>query len=61
VNQGGSSHFSSENKLMFSAFASRKEKTNIQGTLVGKRLGALGGCQEQAGFERVASHQHVLG
>jgi hypothetical protein len=46
---------------MFSAFASRKEKTNIEGTLVGKRLGALGGCQEQAGFERVASHQHVLG
>jgi hypothetical protein len=61
VNQGGSPHSSSENKFMFSASASRKGNTNIQGSLIGKRLGALGGCQEQPDFERVASHQHVLG
>jgi hypothetical protein len=54
-------HCSSENKFMFSAPPSRKENDAFQGTLQGKMFAASEGCHEQPDFERVASHQQVLG
>ncbi|KAK3165110.1 hypothetical protein QOZ80_1AG0029030 [Eleusine coracana subsp. coracana] len=59
MNPEGLSHFSSENKFMFSA--SREENENVQGTLQEKRLGASGGWPKEPDFERVASHQQVPG
>ncbi|GJN18037.1 hypothetical protein PR202_gb05154 [Eleusine coracana subsp. coracana] len=59
MNPEGLSRFSSENKFMFSA--SREENENVQGTLQEKKLGASGGWPKEPDFERVASHQQVLG